>query len=92
MKQLSTDETIARGILAAHILEDNNIISFFDEQLELIKESLVNTQPDEEKVRNSLYYQHKGVTEFLQILVAYKEAATQLITALEAENNNEKGD
>ena len=88
---MNQEEIVSRGIQATRILEDQSIMSFFDEQLNLIKDSMFNTNPTEEKERDRLYFQHKGVVDFLGILESYKDAATTIITALEAENN-EKSD
>jgi tRNA C32,U32 (ribose-2'-O)-methylase TrmJ len=86
---LTQEETIERGLRAAQILESESIMSFFAEQLQDIQTSLFNTVPDDSKERNLLYYRHRGVTEFIQILEAYKTAASNIISALDAEELKE---
>jgi hypothetical protein len=86
---LTQEELIDRGLKAAQILENESLMSFFAEQLQDIQTSLFNTEPDNSKERNSLYYRHRGVTEFLHSLEAYKTAASDIIAALDAEDLKE---
>lgn len=75
---------IERGLRAARILENEDLMSFFDEQKDLIKEALFNTTPDMGAKRDNLFYQHLGVEHFLQSLAAYKDAAAAILEAATA--------
>ena len=89
MDQLEREEKIKVGLRAVEILENEAIMTFFKDELERIKVCMFNTRPDETKERNQLYYQHFGLSEFLESLKAYKHAAIEEIEALESETRAE---
>lgn len=88
--QANTQEAmIERGMRAARILENEDIMSFFEEQKAIIKDCLFNTDPEDSKGRDTLFYQHMGVEQFIQTLVAYQTAATRILEASTAEDLKE---
>ena len=88
--ELTREEKIDLGLRATSLLDNADLMSFFKDELDRIKVCMVNTRPDEGKERNLLYYQHFGLSEFIDSLTAYKEAAITEIEALEAENNQKE--
>ena len=76
---MSDEEIVAYGLKAAALLDNTDLMWFFRDELERIKISTFNTTPDEGKVRDSLYQRHNALVEFLNSLVAYKDAATNLM-------------
>lgn len=82
---MTQEEIIQRGLQAAEILNNETIMSFFGEQLGDLKTVMFNTRPDASAERETLFHQHQGVIAFLDMLEAYKTAASEILTANEAD-------
>lgn len=80
---MTQEELINRGIQAAEILDNETIMSFFNEQLGDLKTVMFNTRPEASAERETLFHQHQGVVAFLDMLGAYKSAASEILTANE---------
>jgi len=81
---MDAEELIRRGEQARLILESEDTMFFFRDELERIKQASFNTQPEEGKLRSELYYRHHALSEFINSLKAYQTAAEELLAELKA--------
>jgi hypothetical protein len=81
--QLTQEDVLKRGMKAAKVLSDESLMSFFQEELDLLKQCIVNTQPFESKTRDSLYNQYHALKSFLESLDQYVSAANEIVKASE---------
>ena len=66
-------------MIAARILADNELMSFFDEMRADFLTCIGNSQPTEGSAREELYYRHKGLIDLTAYLLEYKTTAEQII-------------
>ncbi len=78
MNPLTPDEIVARGELAARILADESVISFFDELKRDIKDATFNTLPEDAEGRERLYWQMRGVEDVLSVMLTYQQTAEKI--------------
>jgi ABC-type histidine transport system ATPase subunit len=78
---MNDEEILKRGIGAAQILNNEDLMSFISQEKELLLVSIANTQVHEVKTRESLYYQHHALTSFFEGLNQYIEAAERVVQA-----------
>lgn len=83
---MTNDEIIARGHNAARVLNDSDLMSFFDELLNDFKTASFNTAAEDRDTRESLYFQHAGLEAVLSVLRTYSSTAEELIAALNQPN------
>lgn len=78
---MTEDQIISRGFQAARILADSEIMTFFDEMKDLIKDANFNTEPAESVERERLYYQLRGIEDVLSSMQAYSAKAEEILAA-----------
>lgn len=66
---------IYRGEVAAILLGDSTLRSFFEELKADILASIGNTDPAQEDHRRDLYFQHRGINEVIAHMSTYVEMA-----------------
>ncbi len=81
--QLTQEDILKKGMKAIKVLSDEDLMSFFQEELESLKQCIVNTQPFESKTRDSLYNQFHALKSFLEGLNQYVSAANEIVKASE---------
>lgn len=81
MVELTQEQQVLRGESAAGILSHGPFMGFLREFQQDILECIGNTAPDQHKERTTLYYQHRGLSDLLERLVAYRDTATRIIEA-----------
>jgi hypothetical protein len=80
---MTTEDILHKGIQAAAILNNEDIMSFISTEKALLLECIANTQAHESKTRESLYFQHSALNGFLQSLKQYVDAAESIVKASE---------
>ena len=81
-----------RGIRAAELLSNTDMMGFIDEWKHTLLDALSNTDPHEVKTRESLYYQHRAIKDLMATLDQYVGAAKQIISADEAAQRDASAD
>ncbi len=85
MKELTQEQVIERGVVAKALLTDERYMSFFQEQKQLILESIANTKPEERATRETLYHQLNGLSDVLGTMQSYVDAAEAILKLKETE-------
>lgn len=80
---MTTEQILDKGLKAARVLNNEDLMSFFSSEKELLLLSIANTQPHEVKTRESLYYQYHALTSFFEGLKQYVSAAEEIVRAAE---------
>ncbi len=78
LPELSDEQKVRRGALAGKYLDDEALMSFIEEMRAVLLTCIGNTQPDDHKLRTSLYYQHLGLVDLVAHLSAYRATAISL--------------
>lgn len=78
---MTQEDILQRGIKAATILSNEELMAFLQSEKELLITSISNTQPHEVKTRESLYYQHYALNSFFEGLKQYVSAAEEIVRA-----------
>lgn len=89
MTTLNDEEVLERGHRAASLLNHADMMSFLGEYRNTLLECIGNTQPQESKTRDGLYYQHHALGEFIASLQQYVQAGLAVIQKHEAAIHSE---
>lgn len=89
---MNKDQLIQRGLQAKELLANETLASFVEELGELIKQSIVNTKPEDWKARERLYNQHRSIEDLIGIMRSYADAADAELELLDAEALNRETD
>lgn len=76
---LTDEQRVAKGQQAERILNDVTLMGFFEEWRSILLTCIGNTLPDDHKIREGLYYQHRGIVDLEAHLTAYRETARDII-------------
>lgn len=66
-------------------LQDETLMGFISEMQGDILTCIGNTQPENHQLRNTLYYQHRGLVDILAHLSAYRATAKEITERIDAE-------
>jgi len=83
---VTPEELVVRGQRAEALLANVDLMSFIEELKELLLEGIGNTEPNEYKLRDASYYEHRALNSLIAHLKLYSETAYQ-ITHTESEAN-----
>lgn len=86
---MTQEELIRLGLSAKSFLSDDRFLWFFNDELDRTMAAIVNSQPHEVKTRESLYYRHYALKEFLGSLEQYVSAMEAIV---KPENDQELSD
>lgn len=86
---LTEEQLVLRGETAARYLSDEVLMGFVAEMQQDILTCIGNTQPEAHQDRNKLYYQHRGLTDLLAHLSAYRATAKEITERIDAETQLE---
>lgn len=85
-------QVIERGLHAANILHDEMTMSFFEELKALIRENIVNTNPEASADRERLYYQYHAIEDVVGVMNSYVMAREKAIQQMDAEEHDDTQD
>jgi hypothetical protein len=85
LTELSDEQKVQRGVLAGKYLEDETLMGFIDEMRAVLLTCIGNTQPEDHKLRTTLYYQHLGLVDLVAHLSAYRATAISINAADESQ-------
>jgi len=80
---LTQEEILRRGEVASFLLSEGAFTGFLVEMKTDLLTCIGNTQPDDQKLRTSLYYQHRGLVDLEATMNEYISAAQEIIRKAE---------
>ena len=83
--ELTEEQKVLRGQLAETYLQDETLMGFISEMQQDILTCIGNTEPEHHQLRNTLYYQHKGLVDLLAHLTVYRVTAKAITERIDAE-------
>jgi hypothetical protein len=89
---VTQEEIVIRGEISAFILSNEAVMQFLEEEKADILACIGNTLPDDSKQRNLLYFQHHGISSFIDRLMQHVEAAKAINEANEKAASGEPED
>lgn len=76
---------LLHGTQASLYLQDETFAGFIEAMKGDLLTCIGNTEPEDHKTRNVLYYQHRGLIDLMAHLTEYSAAASLILTTREAE-------